>query len=110
MKPELAESTQKESIEPIKFLEDSIGPKIIIERSNFEMLSQMFATHPNPSKSVMEDICDDTEMTAKDVKGTFFKLRHKFDHKKGKQVNTEEVKKMIQTVRARFKKDDLLEI
>jgi len=87
-----------------------IGPKIFLKRSNLEMLSMMFSTFPTPSKSVMEDICEDTEMTPKDVKWTFLKLRHKFNHTKGIEINKEDVNEMINTVRSSYKKDDILEL
>ena len=105
--------TEKENIQSdalIQIMSIPIGPKISIKLSNFEMQSMMFSTFPTPSKSVMEDICDDTDMTPKDVKWTFLKLRHKFNHIKGGEVSKEDVNEMINTAKSHYKKDDILEL
>ena len=105
--------TEKENIQSdalIQIMSIPIGPKISIKLSNFEMQSMMFSTFPTPSKSVMEDICDDTDMTPKDVKWTFLKLRHKFNHIKGEEVSKEDVNEMINTAKSHYKKDDILEL
>jgi len=112
-KPDVINILEKETPPidaPIQVMRIPIGPKIFLKRSNFEMLSMMFSTFPTPSKSVMEEICDDTEMTPKDIKWIFVKLRHKFDHRKGVEINQEGVNEMINTVRSHYKKDDILEL
>ena len=74
--------------------------------NNFETLSHMFVVSPNPPRSVMEDISEDTEMSVKDVKWTFIKLRNKFQHNKGKEVNKEAVDNMVNSTKETYQHDD----
>merc|ERR1719509_281106 len=62
---------------------DFIGPSIEMNTSDFAMLSLLFSGNPNPSKSEIEYISEDTEISSKDIKWTFIKLREKFQTKKG---------------------------
>merc|ERR1719509_388776 len=83
-----------------------VGPKISIKMKNFEMLSRMFVVSPNTPRSVMEDISEDSEMSVKDVKWTFIKLRHKFQHNKGDEVNKEAVQDIINTFKGTYQNED----
>merc|ERR1719186_1101194 len=73
-----------------------LGPEINISRSNYEMLSSIFIQSPNPSDDVIQDIAEDVEMSWKDIKWFFIKLRCKFQYnieEEGSEVDGEAVKK-----------------
>merc|ERR1719154_675286 len=81
---------------------DLIGPSISMEISDFSMLSVLFTKNPNPKRSEIEDMSEDMEMSSKDVKWTFIKLREKFQTKKGKPVDTEAVKDFVELIKMKF--------
>merc|ERR1719445_2821602 len=62
--------------------ESAIGPKITISKTAYGQLSELFLKSPIPSNSELASISKTTEVSAKDVKWWFIKIRHKVKVKK----------------------------
>ena len=76
--------------------ESSIGPQMSISRTAFKQLSALFLKSPIPSNSELASISKTTDVSAKDVKWWFIKIRHKV---KINKVEKEEVKNYLDSVR-----------
>jgi len=85
----------------------TIGPPTNIKFTSFAKVCLIFVNSPNPSKSITEQICQETGMSAKDVKWTFIKLRHNFEAKKGEHVDPITVFEMLKLVSRKRSKDDV---
>jgi len=76
--------------------ESSIGPKMTISKQAFKQLSALFLKSPIPSNSELASISKSTEVSAKDVKWWFIKIRHKV---KMNKVEKDDVRNYLDSVR-----------
>eukprot|EP00092_Neocalanus_flemingeri_P028787 GFUD01031252.1.p1 GENE.GFUD01031252.1~~GFUD01031252.1.p1 ORF type:complete len:1463 (+),score=442.15 GFUD01031252.1:69-4457(+) len=76
--------------------ESSIGPKMSISRSAFKLLSLLFLKSPIPSNSELASISKSTDVSSKDVKWWFIKIRHKV---KINKVEKDQVKNYLDSLR-----------
>merc|ERR1719319_1880735 len=83
-----------------------VGPKVTISTENYENLSLKFVSSPNPSRAMMQDLSQETGMSVKDVKWTFIKLRHKFQQKKGEDVDWEAVQELLHYVKGQYQNNE----
>jgi len=75
--------------------QSAIGPKITISRAAYGKLSELFLKSPIPSNSELASISKSTEVSAKDVKWWFIKIRHKV---KVNKVEKEMVKNYLDSI------------
>ena len=76
--------------------ESTIGPKITIPRAAYKQLSELFLKSPIPSNSELASISKTTEVSAKDVKWWFIKIRHKV---KVNKVEKEMLNNYLESIR-----------
>lgn len=101
------EPTNTEDNDKPKVTFKTIGPPTNIKFTNLAKVCLLFLNSPTPSKSTIEKICQETGMSAKDVKWIFIKLRHNFEAEKGEHVDPISVFEMLKHVGSTRLTDDV---